>query len=302
MTDAAKGVLVSVLVPFRNAAPFLASCCRSILGQTHVNWEALLIDDNSSDGSLGIAREFVTLDSRFRLIRTWRSPGDPAGPWLPRNQGLQAAEGAFIAFLDADDVWHSEKLKRQLNLMHHTWSDFCVSAYVRFSDNTKWISELRTPPPRIRPSLVAVINPIPLSTVVARRECLGPGFRPVCHEDHDAWRRLFQTSTVRYCCVVTPLMAYRIHQSNLTGSWLHKLNMLRQFQEQRGYRWRPDRFLLFLLLQVGHQVRSLRWRLRRTSIHSMGFQADAISPSEMTLEAYQVCEKMVDVSGNEGEL
>jgi teichuronic acid biosynthesis glycosyltransferase TuaG len=301
MADGHQRALVSVVVPFRNAAPFLGACCRSILKQTYTNWEALLVDDNSSDGSLEIAQEYVTLDPRFRLIRTGRTPGDPAGPWLPRNRGLETAEGAIVAFLDADDIWHAEKLERQLNLMQHTRSDFCVCAYFRFNDSTKLISELRTPPPKIRPSLVALINPIPLSTVVSRRECLGQGFRPVCHEDHDAWRRLFQASTVHYCCVAMPLTAYRIHESNLTGSWWQKLNMRRQFQEQRGSGWRPDHFMLFLLLQVGHQVRSLRWRLSRTSIDTLGFQAHSISLSETILEAYQAYEKMVDASGNEDE-
>ena len=301
MADGHQRALVSVVVPFRNAAPFLGACCRSILEQTYTNWEAILIDDNSIDGSLGIAWKFVACDPRFRLIRSGRNPGDPAGPWLPRNRGLKAAEGAFVAFLDADDVWHAEKLERQLYMMQNTRSDFCVSAYFRFADSTKWISELRTPPNKIRPSLVALINPFPLSTILARRQCLGQGFRPVCHEDHDAWLRLFQASTVRYCCVASPLAAYRIHQSNITGSWWQKLNMRKQFEEQYGSGWSPVHFILFLLLQVGHQLRSLSWRLRRTSIESMGFRAGAISAGEATLEAYQASEKMVDASGNGGE-
>ena len=301
MSERDQRTLVSVVVPFRNAAPFLGACCLSILEQTYTNWEALLIDDNSSDGSLGIAQEFVARDLRFRLIRAGRSPGDPAGPWLPRNRGLEASKGAFVAFLDADDIWHAEKLTRQLDLIHNTGSDFCVSAYFRFYDSTKWISELRTPPTKIRPNLVALINPIPLSTIVARREFLCQGFRPVCHEDHDAWRRLFQTSTVRYCCVTTPLAAYRIHHSNLTGSWWQKLNMRKQLEEQHGSGWRPVHFMLFLLLQVGHQVRSLRWRLRGTSIDSLGFRTGAISAGETTEEAYQASVRTVEPSGNERE-
>ena len=301
MADLSKETLVSVVVPFRNAAAFLAPCCRSIQEQTYTNWQALLINDNSSDGSLEIVREFVSCDPRFRVIQSGRTIQDPAGPWLPRNRGLEAAEGAFIAFLDADDVWHSEKLERQLNMMQQTWSEFCVTSYYRFSESTKLISECRTPPSRIRRSVLELINPIPLSTVVAKRECLKRGFRPVCHEDHDAWRRLFHDSQVRYCCVAIPLLAYRIHKSNLTGSWSHKLNMRCQLQKQLGIGWRLDYIILFFLLQVKYQIISLPWRLRQSSIYKLGFQPDAISTAEASLEAHQASEMMAAASGNEGE-
>ena len=287
MAKGAKGPLVSVIVPFRNAAPYLPACCRSILDQSYANWEALLIDDNSCDGSQGIVQQFVALDPRFRLIHAGRISRDPAGPWLPRNRALKAAAGAFIAFLDADDLWHAEKLERQLKMMQETQSDFCVSAYFRFVDSTKWISELRTPPTKISPALITLINPIPLSTVVARRECLSQGFRPVSHEDHDAWLRIFHASAVRYCCVETPLAAYRIHGSNLTGSWWQKLIMRKHFQRQLGSIGRPGNLILFLLLQFGHQIRSLRWRLYPTLIQHQGFQAVALSPGVTTLEACQ---------------
>lgn len=287
MANSNAGNLVSIVIPIRDSAAFLADCCNSVKAQTYLNWEAILIDDNSSDESAQIANYYVTLDSRFRLITSGRLKGDSPGPWLPRNQGLKVARGKYVAFLDADDLWLPDKLKYQLNLLETGEYDFCVCPYFRFSDQTRSITELRRPATAHMPILLNFINPIPLSAVIIRRELM-PGFRAVCHEDHDAWCRLFAARSIRYANCDQALVAYRLHQKNLTGSWWRKLQM--RLAQQKGASSVKSAITLpvFLLIHGLYLLQSIPWRIQRSSIDAMGFD---IAPSiHIRPEAHPACE------------
>jgi teichuronic acid biosynthesis glycosyltransferase TuaG len=272
MAERHEQALVSIVIPIRNSAAFLEACCTSVIRQTYALWEAILIDDNSNDESGAIAAHLVAMDSRFRLLASGRMPEDPAGPWLPRNQGLRAARGKYVAFLDADDLWLPDKLHCQMTLIEQGNYDLCVSPYYRFSDKTGWISECRQPPAACWPALLKVINPIPLSTVVIRRELMHDGFRAVSHEDHDAWQRLFGSRKVRYTSCKKALVAYRIHPQSLTGSWWRKLTMRQAMQQTSPASSGAIKWPLFLLIQLIYQLQSLHWRLQRRPIESQGFQ------------------------------
>lgn len=271
MAERHQRPLVSIVIPIRNSAAFLEKCCNSVKNQTYGHWEALLIDDNSTDESATIAARFVRTDSRFHLMASGRSAEDPPGPWLPRNQGLQASRGSYVAFLDADDLWLPEKLNVQLNLLEQEQYDLCICPYFRFSSQTGFITELRKPPTRHWPTLLKLFNPIPLSTVVIRRELMTTGFRAVCHEDHDAWRRLFATRHIRHVCCAQALAAYRIHPQNLTGSWWRKLSMKRAQQKEGVGRGGAVTLAFFLLIHSLYFLRSLPWRIQCKSIESIGF-------------------------------
>ncbi len=97
--------LISVIMPAHNAARFIGEAIQSVLMQTYGNWELIIIDDASSDGTQGIVEAFP--DERIRFQRVERI-GSPAGV---RNVGLRLAQGDFIAFLDADDRYFSDTLE-----------------------------------------------------------------------------------------------------------------------------------------------------------------------------------------------
>jgi len=100
------GHAVTAVVPCHNAAPFIADTIQSILGQTRAVDEIVVVDDGSSDGSAAIAESFG------EPVRVIRQPN--RGECAARNRGVQEARGDIIAFLDADDLWHPEKIERQL--------------------------------------------------------------------------------------------------------------------------------------------------------------------------------------------
>ena len=104
---------VSVIMPCHNGEKYLQQAADSVLAQTFADWELLIIDDASTDGSAAIAEEYCARDSRIKLLHTAASTGKPA---TARNVGIKAAIGRFIAFLDCDDQWLPDKLEHQLPL------------------------------------------------------------------------------------------------------------------------------------------------------------------------------------------
>ena len=108
--------LVSVITNFLNGEQFLAEAIESVFGQTYVNWELLLVDDGSSDGSTAIARHYAEQHPDcVRYLEHERHAN--RGMSASRNLGIKHAMGDYIAFLDADDVWLPNKLQMQLAIM-----------------------------------------------------------------------------------------------------------------------------------------------------------------------------------------
>ena len=101
---------VSVVVTCYNYAHYLEGCIQSILAQTYQNFEIILIDDGSTDGTPDIAGRFQTVPNFFYV----RQPN--SGQARSKNRGIELARGTYVAFLDADDVWHQEKLEKQIAL------------------------------------------------------------------------------------------------------------------------------------------------------------------------------------------
>ena len=102
--------LVSVVVPAFNAERTLAETLRSVLSQTYRSIEVLVVDDGSTDGTADIARSLAAGDPRLTLISK-----ENGGCASARNLGISRARGAFVAPIDADDLWHPTKLEKQVS-------------------------------------------------------------------------------------------------------------------------------------------------------------------------------------------
>jgi glycosyltransferase involved in cell wall biosynthesis len=103
--------LVSVIIPAFNAAQTVAQTLESLRAQTYERFEAIIVEDGSTDDTAAIVRKFCAVDPRF-IFATKPHSGLPG----TRNAGIEIARGEFLAFLDADDVWLPEKLARQMDL------------------------------------------------------------------------------------------------------------------------------------------------------------------------------------------
>ena len=102
--------MVSIIVPVYNAANYIENTIRMVTNQTYKDWELILVDDCSSDGSAEIIENIIrSQKKRIRLIRMDINVGAANA----RNAGIDASSGRYIAFLDADDVWKEDKLEKQ---------------------------------------------------------------------------------------------------------------------------------------------------------------------------------------------
>lgn len=114
--------LVSIITPSYNCSQFIGETIESIQAQTYQNWELLITDDCSSDNSREVINDYVSRDSRIKLLKLDKNSG--AG--VARNNSIKEAKGRFIAFCDSDDRWYPEKLEKQLAFME---ANDCVLSY-----------------------------------------------------------------------------------------------------------------------------------------------------------------------------
>jgi hypothetical protein len=157
--------LVSVIIPAYKQAQFLGDAVRSVLGQTYPHFELIVVDDASPDNTSQIVRSFD--DPRMKLLVHRENRGLSAA----RNTGILASHGNILAFLDADDMFHPEKLRAHVEfLMHHP--DFGVTYNARFelhySDTAiRWLWR-----PPLTASLRDLVTGFPFgpSDMVVRRE------------------------------------------------------------------------------------------------------------------------------------
>lgn len=112
--------MISVVLPSYNRAHILPRAIESILGQTYKDIELIIVDDGSSDNTAEVVGRFS--DSRIVYVRQ-----ENAGACAARNNGIAHARGDYIAFQDSDDIWHQDKLEKQLATLQNTGADvvFC---------------------------------------------------------------------------------------------------------------------------------------------------------------------------------
>ena len=123
-------VRVSIIMPCYNAARFIGEAVASVIDQTEVSWELLVVDDGSTDGSGDVVRRIA--DPRVRLISQ-----ENAGVSAARNAGLSESRGEFVAFLDADDRMRPERLRAALDVFdRHPFLDLVVHDFVRFEHDS----------------------------------------------------------------------------------------------------------------------------------------------------------------------
>lgn len=121
---------ISVVVPIYNVEGFLAPCLDSLVAQTVQDFEVVMVDDGSTDGSSAIAQEYARRDERFRLIVQANG-----GLSKARNTGIDAASGEYLAFLDSDDLLPEDAYELLLGSLEETGSDFATGNVQRY---TRW--------------------------------------------------------------------------------------------------------------------------------------------------------------------
>lgn len=130
-----KKGLVSIIIPVYNAERFLEDTIKTVQNQTYENWELLLVNDCSKDNSKKIADKY--LSNKIK----WIDMDKNSGAALTRNKGIEKSTGEFLCFLDADDLWDEDKLKKQIEFMRNNKCEFSFTGYEFADENGKPIGK-----------------------------------------------------------------------------------------------------------------------------------------------------------------
>lgn len=203
-----KSPLISCIVPVFNGERYLGEALESILKQRYQPLEIIVVDDGSTDGTAAVMDHYP---GKVCLLRQAN-----AGTAAARNFGLNAAKGEFVAFLDADDLWHPEKLERQMARFQTSPElDYCVAHVQNF-----WVPELIEEERRFRDHRISKALPgYSTGTLLARRDLfdtVGWFNATIRHADDTEWflRASEHGATMELLSDV--LLYRRLHQNNFS--------------------------------------------------------------------------------------
>jgi teichuronic acid biosynthesis glycosyltransferase TuaG len=214
--------LVSVVTPIFNGSKFIRQTYNSLLNQSHVNWEWLVVDDASTDNTKSILQELSYKDKRIRYFHFARN----VGPAVARNTGIKNAFGKYIAFLDSDDLWYSIKLEKQLDFMTTTGCSFSFTAYTIISQDANETGKI------VDSSLTGKVGyndmlkkkaTLGCSTVMLERTAFDDLQFPLIRtgQDYALWLKLLKTGTEAYIFPET-LTKYRIVKGSISRNKFNK--------------------------------------------------------------------------------
>ncbi len=186
--------LISIITPTYNAERFIAQTAQSVFNQTYPHWELLIVvDSQSKDQTATIAAELTKKDTRVRVI----SNSECRGVANNRNIGIREAHGEYIAFLDADDLWHPDKLQTQLQFMAKNQALISCHAYQPVSEDNLKNLKIRKVPFIATSADLLRNNTVGCLTVMIKKEALpSPAFIEGPHEDLVLWLRISKSHVI----------------------------------------------------------------------------------------------------------
>ena len=198
--------LCSVVIPAYNSEVFLPGCIRSVQEQTFQDFEILIVDDGSTDGTQQCVQRLQDGDARIRCLRQPQNMGVAEA----RNRGVREAQGEWVAFLDSDDLWTPEKLARQLALADESGAQLLYTGAQCIGHDGTPLDRMFTVPQQVTFDSMLHGNDIVCSSVLVRRSLLlqNPMERSDLHEDYITWMRILKT-VGRGVGISEPLVLYR---------------------------------------------------------------------------------------------
>lgn len=234
---------VSVIIPTYNRGDLLCLAIDSVLKQSFRDYELIVVDDGSTDGTASLIRSYLD-----RITYIVQANGGVAAA---RNNGIRASHGAFLAFLDSDDLWRAEKLELQVRFADANPQYGLIATEISsFNERGRVPARTKATMYPIKNGMVVedllFANWIQTSTVLVRRECLehaGAFDEGVGQfgEDWLLWMHVASRFPIYF--MPEPLVDYRVHEENLTShkpeaqfeslmQILDKLRGLPQFQKR----------------------------------------------------------------------
>lgn len=212
---------VSIGIPFYNAEKYLADAIKSVVAQTHQDWELILIDDGSTDNSLSIAQSFAKKDHRIRVIADGKNKRLPAR----LNQIVQEAKYDFISRMDADDLMSPIRLEKQLDFLQRNPQYDLVSTGVLSLKNDLSLMGVRVPIDKnnlLEDAIMGNTGIIHASVFAKKEWFLRNRYNESnkLAEDYELWLRAFLNNDLNVGFIEDPLYYYREDQSIILNKLL----------------------------------------------------------------------------------
>lgn len=220
-----KERLVSIIMPVYNTNNYLKEAIQSIIKQTYKNWELIIINDGSTDNCLKTINIYI--NDKIKLINFEKNKGTA----IARNAGIDMAKGTYIAFLDSDDIWKADKLRKQIKFMERENADFSFSAYDRISEDAPNLKKIVKVPYKIE-YIQALKNTIILTSTVIiniekinKEEIKMPNIKIA--EDTATWYNILRNGKIAYGYNES-LVQYRCRKNSLSANKIKSIYNLWQ--------------------------------------------------------------------------
>lgn len=212
--------LISIIVPTYNSFKFLPETIDGVLNQTYQNFEILVIDDKSTDGTEKLFDEHSVYfnNQKIKYLRLEKNFGGPAGP---RNKGIDIAKGEYICFLDSDDIWMPEKLELQLRRMQSENLDFTSTRRRIFNYTPDKSIKPKGPDIEISYSSLLKKNLIFTSSVMVKASLIKPlkfdtQKDRIAVEDYEMWLSILKLNKPKALILGDYLIYYRVHANGIS--------------------------------------------------------------------------------------
>jgi glycosyltransferase involved in cell wall biosynthesis len=223
--------LIIVIVPTYNRKSSLKECVYSVLNQSYDNFELLIMDDGSTDGTAEIVKDFKD----NRIIYEWNE--NSGGPANPRNRGVLKSKGEYVAFLDADDLWYQDKLLISINALNSGMDVVYHDVDYKCDNESKPIASKNINPP-VLSYLLTNGNPMVNSSVVVRKRILqkvglqNESIEYASVEDFDYWLRISKL-TNKFFRINKILGQYTVHEEGISNNYEHiekSIHVIKKYQ------------------------------------------------------------------------
>lgn len=211
-------MLVSVIMPTYNCRKYIGQSVQSVIDQTVTDWEIQIVDDCSTDDTYEVLKPYL---DKYSAIHYYRLPQN-GGPAAARTEAIKRSKGKYVAFLDSDDLWTSEKLEKQIAFMETNEIKFSCTAYKQMNEEGEILQTVCIPPIKTDYNkMVRLSNPIGNLTVMYDQEVLGKYEVPAIKKRNDfaLWLRILRD--VDACYGMSDILAtYRIRKNSVSSNKL----------------------------------------------------------------------------------
>ncbi len=213
---------IDIILPNYNSSQFIVRTIRSVLNQNYKNWKLIIVDDSSNKETKDILKKF---SKKNKIKVYWSSKNRGAG--YCRNYAIKKSNSSYIAFIDSDDIWKKDKLKKQINFMKKNNCSFSYTNYETFGDKNKKVNN----PSKLSYSSFIKNTSIATSTMMIRRDKINNikfANTKICEDYYFKCKLLKKINFA--LCLNKYLTKYRVRKGSLQSNnlknfyWIWKIN------------------------------------------------------------------------------